>query len=198
LVLASKLRGQTVNKVLQFSEVIQSSAGAAYPSWASSGNLAIAVFNRAFLSSDFAEMKDAYQRVQFTGIKVIISRLYTEPSVSAIFADGIPQLKMAYFPGLTSGSLGTGMVNGVENALKVNSYPTNNVEKVWPVPHLQALNSTGAIAVDMASPMDTATITGFTLPGTIGISWDPNGNAASTKTLYQVTFQVMTKFDIPY
>jgi hypothetical protein len=197
-VLYQQIKNMKIAKVLQFSETITSSNGNAYPIWSTSGNLALNVFNRAFVSQDFADMNNSYQLAHFKQIKVTVSRLYTENSVTGIYGSGIPQLMMAYFPAVNAGSLSTNLVIQCETSSKIEPYHVTPYTRIWHVPSAQGLDSTSAICVNMGQPFDALNIPGYTVPGVLGIAWNPNGNAASTTAIVQVTFQVLCEFSCPF
>jgi hypothetical protein len=143
-------------------------------------------------------MNDMYQRCQFSQIKMNVSRLYTENSITGIYSSGVPQLHVAYFPGLQAGSLTNNLVLNCETGSKIEPYHVTVFKRSWDVPSIQGLDSTSAISLDMGKPFETSNLPGYTVPGVIGIGWNPNGNAASSTVLAQVTFEILATFDIPY
>jgi hypothetical protein len=197
-VLYQQIKNMKITKILQFSEIIASVNANAYPVWSTSGNLALNVYNRAFTCQDFADMNNSYQLAHFKQFKITVSRLYTESSITGIYTNGIPQLMMAFFPALNAGSLSTNLVIQCETSTKIEPYHVTPFTRTWSVPSAQGLDSTSAICVNMGQPFDSLNIPGYTVPGVLGIAWNPNGNAASSTAIVQVTFQVLCEFSCPF
>ncbi len=129
---------------------------------------------------------------------MVISRIYTENSITSVYAGGIPQLKVAFFPGLQAGSITNNLVKDCETATTIEPYIVSPVRRHYEQPSIQGTDSLSSVVLNMGEPFDTSNIVGYTVPGVVGIGWNGLAAASSTGTIYQVTFQVDCTFDVPY
>ncbi len=195
--IAKTLIGSTVEKIVQFNETITSVSGTALPAWSSSSDNGIYIYSRFFLAADFTEMAAVYQRCKIQKIRVTISRTYTETTGITIYPSGIPQLRVGFFPALTPTITNTDIID-LESAMILQPYAVSPVTKDFPVIDITTLDGAGGVALSMGRPFDTSAIPSLTPRGVFGCGWKTIGNAASDAILYDVRFQFLCRFDVPY
>ncbi len=197
LVLSTTLLGASVEKIVQFDETITSVSGTAIPAWSSSSDNGLYIYPRFFLAADYTEMAAVYQRCRIQKIRVTVSRTYTETTGITVYPSGVPPLRLAFFPALTPTISNTDIID-LESAIMIQPYAVAPVSKDYIVPDIDTLDGAGNKILNMSRPFDTNVYSSLTPRGVFGCGWKTIGNASSDTIIYNVRFQFLCRFDIPY
>ncbi len=196
--LAKSLLGLPARKIVKFSELIQSSSGNNTPVWTTSTTKDLNIYSRFFGAADYSDMASDYQRCKIHSIKVTVTRVQDEANFRTIYPDGIPTLFIGYFPAVGSGVVTNQEIIDLESSISIAPFRVNSISHVYQVPNMQALDSTSAIVLNMSQPFDVNSISGFTPRGVMSIGWKTIGNASSSSKIFDVQFEFMCTFDIPF
>ncbi len=142
-------------------------------------------------------MAATHQRCKIKQIRITVSRTYTESTGITVYPSGVPPLRIGFFPALTPTITNTDIID-LESAMIIQPYAVSTVTRTFPVPNIDALDGAGGVILNMSRPFDTNATPSLTPRGVFGCGWKSIGNASSDTILYDVRFQFLCHFDIPY
>jgi len=191
------LLGSPVEKIVQINETLTTTSGSALVNFSTTSAMYYELYKRVQASADYTEMNDAYQRAVFQSVRITLTRRFTENNNTSIISTGIPNLRIAFFPGLSGSALTSGSVLNSESALIVDPHEVRPVSITYPIPSIFSYDSNGA-PFNPGVPFDTNNTMTSVTSGVFGVYWSNATTASSTSLIYDIRIQVLMRFDIPY
>jgi len=189
------LQGVPVTKVVQFNDTIRTTSGSTGPAW-SNGLIYVNLLQKIHNSADYTELNDAYQRAHLLSMRLLVVRKFTETSNTSIISSGIPLLRIGFYPALSGSSVSNTVVINTESAMVLDPHEVKPITHVYPFPNVQL--SDGTYFFNPGLPFDANAALSSIQACVLAVGWVNSANASSTTDIYDVQFQILMKFDIPY
>lgn len=136
--------GVPIPKLIITQDIISSSVGSTSLTISPSGAVYWNLSSYA-TTTDWLSIYSAYQLFRIRKIKVVVSRVLSEQSLTTVYPNGMANVHVAFYPINASYSPAASFIVGSDNSLRISPFTNRQYTKTYVLPNMLSTRTTGGV-----------------------------------------------------